>query len=198
MARARIASTMSTPNVAARPEMAEVGDEQEQENTIALARMVSMVWYTILWNGMIDACLRVGSLKGSLTTAPTCKLSVHTPIFDSLRLYSALATDILVKDNQSSSKAARAAEILDFFLAFLEEPSPKLTNSLSGASGGGSGAQGRVSSSIMRSNLSLSERLGLTDPSVDDLASSSNDSLDASSESLDSPFAESLLNSGSD
>ena len=142
--------------------------------------------------------LRVGSFKVSSTTAPTGKLSIHEHIFDSLRLYSALATDILVKDNQPSSKAARAAEIFDFFLDFLDEPSPKLTNSLSRASGTGLGAEGEVSSSIMRSNLSLSERLGLTDSSVDVLASSSNESLDASSESLVSPFAESLLNSESD
>lgn len=141
---------------------------------------------------------RVGILKGSLRTTPTCKLSVHMPYSIPWALYRAFTNDILVKDDQPSSKAARAAEIFDFFLDFLEEPNSKLTNSMSKASGAGAGAEGGVFSSITRSNLSLSERLGLTNPSVDDLASSSNESLDASSESLDSPFAESLLNSGWD
>jgi hypothetical protein len=91
----------------------------------------------------------------------------------------------LVNENQSSSKTARAAEIFDFFLDFLEEPNPNLINSPSDASGAGSGAGAWVSSSITRSYLSILRRQGLADPSVDDLASSSNKSLDASSESIE-------------
>ena len=47
VAQARIASIMSTWNVTARPEMAEIGDEQELGLAIALARKMSMVWDTI-------------------------------------------------------------------------------------------------------------------------------------------------------
>jgi hypothetical protein len=115
----------------------------------------------------------LGTLKGSLTATPALKLHVHTfrcyipPLYYCLRL---------VNENHSSSKTARAAEIFDFFLDFLEEPRPNSTSSLSGASGAGAGAG--VSSSITRSD--------------------SNKSLEASSESLDSLLAESLLNSESD
>lgn len=35
--------------------MAKVGDEQEQEDAIALVRTTTMLWYTVLWNGVIDA-----------------------------------------------------------------------------------------------------------------------------------------------
>ena len=93
-------------------------------------------------------------------------------------------------ENQSSSKAARAAETLDFFLDFLEKPNPNLTNLLSRASSAGSDAEAGVSSSITRSDLSIVGRLGPTDPSVDDLASSSSEISDSS---LDV-----LLKSGSD
>jgi hypothetical protein len=129
---------------------------------------------------------KLDTLKRSLTATLTLKLHVHTfwccilPLYYSLRL---------VNENQSSSKTACAAEIFDFFLDFLEEPCPNSTNSLSGASGAVAGAGAEVSSSITCSDLSIVGRLGLTD---------SNESLNASSESLDSSLAESLLNSESD
>lgn len=90
-------------------------------------------------------------------------------------------------ENQSSSKAARAAETLDLFLDFLEKPNPNLTNLLSRVSGTGSDAEAGVSSSITCSDLLIVGRLGLMDPSVDDLASSSSESPDSSSDVLLKP-----------
>jgi hypothetical protein len=120
----------------------------------------------------------MGALKGFLTATPTFKLHVHTfqcyipPLYCSLRL---------VNENHSSSKTAHAVEIFDF-LPFLD-----LLYSLSRACRGGAG--GGVSSSITISRSGLSIVRCLTD---------SNESLDVSSESLDSLLAESLLNSESD
>ena len=91
--------------------------------------------------------------------------------------------------NHSSSKTARAAEIFDFFLNFLEEPNPNSTNSLSGAAAAAAGVGAGVVSSITRSEFSRVECLSLTDL---------NKSVDTSSESLDSSLAESLSNSKSD
>ena len=126
----------------------------------------------------------LGTLKGFLTATPTLKLHVHT-----FRCYTPpLYSPRLANENHSSPKTASAAEIFDFFLDFLEEPHSNPTNSLSGASGAAAGARARVFSSITRSDSSTVGGLGLTD---------SNESLDASSESLDSSLAESLLNSES-
>ena len=136
VARARIASIMSTPNVAARPEMAEVGDEQEQETAIALARAMSMMWYTI-W--MSDAWPTSWPLKGSLTTTPTCKLSVHAPhsipwaLLRPCCWYSGQRQSILFK---GSACCRESRFLFELFGRAFGEPNPKSTNSLSRASEG--------------------------------------------------------------